>query len=59
MHITVAITVGIGSSSVQNGLEIFSSWLRFFLRNPIATNKTSVPLTKNNNKILFYIKKIK
>jgi hypothetical protein len=29
----------------------------FLLKNLTATNKTHVPLTKNNNKILFYIKK--
>jgi hypothetical protein len=38
--------------------RISNLWLRFFLRNPTAINETSVPLVKNNNKILFYIKKI-
>jgi hypothetical protein len=39
------------------GWKISSSWLGFVLRNPKATNKALVPLTKNNNKILFHIKK--
>jgi hypothetical protein len=39
-------------------VHIFSSCLGFVLKNLKVTNKTSVPLTKNNNKILFYIKKI-
>jgi hypothetical protein len=38
--------------------RISSLWSRFFLRNPSITNKTHIPLLKNNNKILFYIKKI-
>jgi hypothetical protein len=45
---------GIESSPVH----IFNSCLGFVLKNLKVTNKTSVPLTKNNNKILFYIKKI-
>jgi hypothetical protein len=38
--------------------RISSLWSGFFLRNLTATNKTHIPLFKNNNKILFYIKKI-
>jgi hypothetical protein len=39
--------------------RISSLWSIFLLKNPTVTNKTHIPLLKNNNKILFYIKKIK
>jgi hypothetical protein len=37
--------------------RIYHSRLGFVLRNSKATNEIPVPLTKNNNKILFHIKK--
>ena len=39
-------------------MRIFNLWLEFFLKNLIAKNEIHIPLVKNNNKILFYIKKI-
>jgi hypothetical protein len=38
--------------------RISISWLGFILKNSTAKNEPLVPLVKNNNKILFYIKKI-
>jgi hypothetical protein len=48
-----------GPLQLELDQRICSLWLEFLLRNLTATNKTLVPLNKKNNKILFYIKKIK